>query len=278
MSKYFQAKVPRLVDYPRWESDLPFSQEIWPLVPQDIQELSINVFVPDAEDLDVHDPHPEYFTHDDFKHLINFHHLKFLRIYNMVESFQPELWEAIWKNPGLVCLELGMRDKPFTRDPDNAGKPSPAFERSWKYDPERIPADKYRYVSLIWLFFHSLIPRSGREGAGMLHHQYGHGEYLDRVAISKGRNAAMHTMGELKFLPVTVLRLANFVVDDTSFSWFFDSLDRIVFCNGCFDAGFALPKHLLGKARIFTRDNGLGAFAAGPEDEVEVKMGGEAGV
>ncbi|GME28525.1 hypothetical protein GTA08_BOTSDO12955 [Neofusicoccum parvum] len=238
-----------------WETDLPFSQELWAVIPDTIQKLNLNLFVPDAETRDVHEPHPDYFAHDDLKHVTSFEHLKILRVYNMVDSFQPFLWEAVWKNPGLVTLELGMKDKPITRDSDNGGKPMPVIDRNWEYHPERVATDTYR----------------GREGDGMLHHQYGHGEYLDRVAISKARNAVMHTVGELQSMPVTTLRLANFVVDDTSFVKFFNNLGTIVFCDSCVDAGFVLPKHLNGKVRIFTRANGLGELIEGPEDEEEAR-------
>lgn len=115
--------------------------------------------------------------------------------------------------------------------------------------------------------------RSGRDGFGFLHHTYGYGEYLDCVAISKGRNAAMRSMGELNTLPLTTLRLGNFVVDDTSFAKYFDGLLKIVFTSKCADAGFVLPEKLNGKVNMFTRPAGLGE-----EDyfEVSVEMVSEA--
>lgn len=115
--------------------------------------------------------------------------------------------------------------------------------------------------------------RSGRDGFGFLHHAYGYGEYLDCVAISKGRNAAMRSMGELNTLPLTTLRLGNFVVDDTSFAKYFDGLRKIVFTPKCTDAGFVLPEKLNGKVNIFTRPNGMGK---GGPIEVSVEMVSEA--
>ncbi|KAK0640473.1 hypothetical protein DIS24_g9283 [Lasiodiplodia hormozganensis] len=240
-----------------WETDLPFSKEIWAVIPENIQKLSLNLFVPDVEELGEHDPHPDYFTHDDLMYLVNFKNLRSLRLYNMVESFQSIIWETVWKNTGLTTLELEMRDDPITRDGDNGGKRFPVIDDNWKYNTKRVAADKYR----------------GRDGFGFLHHAYGYGEYLDCVAISKGRNAAMRSMGELNTLPLTTLRLGNFVVDDTSFAKYFDGLRKIVFTPKCADAGFVLPEKLNGKVNIFTRPTGMGK---GGPSEVSVEMVSEA--
>ncbi|EKG21248.1 hypothetical protein MPH_01391 [Macrophomina phaseolina MS6] len=113
--------------------------------------------------------------------------------------------------------------------------------------------------------------KSGREGAGMLDHRFGHGEYLDRVAISKARNAVRYGLGDLNALPIASVHLSNFVVDDTSFSKYFDGIRKIVFCKGCVDAGFVLPKNLNDKVQLFTCGKGIGEVDAQDMLEAEVK-------
>ncbi|KAL1641474.1 hypothetical protein SLS58_005979 [Diplodia intermedia] len=245
-----------------WETDLPFSKEIWTVIPDNIQRLSLNVFVPDPEDRHEHAPHPEYFTKDDLTYLKNFTNLTRLRVYNMPDSFQSVIWETVWNNPSLNTLELGMRYNPITRDIDNDNKRMPAIDGAWKYDPERIAANKYR----------------GCEGSGYLHHTHGYGEYLDRVAISKARNRVMDSMGysmdELNAMPLTTLRLDGFVVDDTSFANYFDRLHKIVFTHKCVDAGFVLPATLKDKTNIYTRAGNVGELIEGSEIETKVEMMG----
>ncbi|OJD33656.1 uncharacterized protein BKCO1_2800070 [Diplodia corticola] len=247
-----------------WETDLPFFKDIWAVIPENIENLSINVFVPDPQDRHEYAPHPEYFTKDDLTYLKNFKNLKRLRVYNMPESFQSVIWETVWKNANLDTLELGMRYNPITRDPDNGNNPMPAIDHSWKYNPEREMAQKYR----------------GYEGSGNLHHTHGYGEYLDGVAISKARNVAMESMGlsmdDLKAMPLTTLRLDGFVVDDTSFAKYFDGLQKIVFTHKCVDAGLVLPKSLQGKTVIYKRESSVSELVVGSEIEVEAEVMGKA--
>ncbi|KAK8195233.1 uncharacterized protein BKA78DRAFT_367017 [Phyllosticta capitalensis] len=222
----------------RWESDLPFSKEIWPVVNPDISHLSLNVFVPDAENRDDDHPHPEYFTHDDLKHLTIFRGLESLAVYGMTESFQSIIWETAWRNNHLHTLELGMLLHPITRDGE--GKPFPRINKGWKLVGH--PEQKYH----------------GQDGKGMLHHVHGYGEYLDHLCMAHARNTVRSgSATPMNNFSVKVLVLGNFVVDSTAFQHF-SNLEEIVFVDDCHDAGLSFDKSLRDDIKLYYRQQGFG--------------------
>ncbi|KAK7553720.1 hypothetical protein IWX49DRAFT_615883 [Phyllosticta citricarpa] len=236
----------------KWESDLPFSKEIWPVVNPDITQLSLNVFVPDAEDRDDDAPHPEYFTHDDMKHLTVFRNLNSLCVYGMTESFQSILWETVWRNTHLHTLELGMLLHPITRTED--GSPFPRIGKHWKLAGN--PKDKYH----------------GQDGKGMLHHVYGYGEYLDYLSMAYARNAVRAgSATPMHSFSVKVLRLGNFVVDSTSFQHF-TNLEEVVFIDDCRDAGLDFDKNLRDDVKLYYRQQGFGFTGKSGMEQIELKM------
>ncbi|KAK7544521.1 uncharacterized protein J3D65DRAFT_673265 [Phyllosticta citribraziliensis] len=236
----------------KWESDLPFSKEIWPVVNPDITQLSLNVFVPDAEDRENDAPHPEYFTHDDLKHLTVFRNLDSLCIYGMTESFQSIIWETAWRNNHLRVLELGMLLHPITRAED--GTPFARIGKHWKLAGN--PGDKYH----------------GQDGKGMLHHVSGYGEYLDHLSMAYARNAVRAgSATPMHSFSVKVLRLGNFVVDSTSFQHFTE-LEEVVFIDDCRDAGLDFDKTRRDSIQLFYRQQGFGFAGKSGMEQIELKM------
>lgn len=84
---------------------------------------------------------------------------------------------------------------------------------------------------------------SGFDGRGVLHHPFGHGEYLDVFAIRKARIAA-GVEDELKSLSVEKLILKGFVVDMLPFEdGLLEHLTDLKFAEG--DKLSNLPQKLL---------------------------------
>ena len=86
---------------------------------------------------------------------------------------------------------------------------------------------------------------SGDKGTGVLHEQYGFGEYLDEEAIKKARIKVAGAVTN-RYLSIVKLTLGGFVVDAAPFNRWFSPmrLRHIEFTHGCVDAGFTLPPHL----------------------------------
>lgn len=90
----------------------------------------------------------------------------------------------------------------------------------------------------------------GCDGIGLLDEKFGDGEYLDSVSITNAQVAAADAgtldASNLRYLPVRMLSLQNFVVDGIAFKrWFSPTkIARITFKSGCIDAGFYLPNDM----------------------------------
>lgn len=85
----------------------------------------------------------------------------------------------------------------------------------------------------------------GHHGTGILHEEFGNGEYLDTQAISAARQDVIDEIPQSNavLLPIKKLTLMNFVVDAWPIIHWFDPkrLEEIVFKSGCIDAGLYLP-------------------------------------
>ncbi|RMZ86877.1 hypothetical protein DV736_g5895, partial [Chaetothyriales sp. CBS 134916] len=84
----------------------------------------------------------------------------------------------------------------------------------------------------------------GHHGEGILHEEFGEGEYLDSQAIKMARQQVVRSLpfNNERFLPVEKLGLERFVVDGGSIMRWFDPqrLRKIEFKDGCIDAGLYL--------------------------------------
>ena len=84
----------------------------------------------------------------------------------------------------------------------------------------------------------------GDDGEGMLHENYGFGEYLDVKAIKAAYKETIALGVNLRYLPIVNFVLAGFVVDACPFVRYFNPmrLRKIQFTRDCIDAGFVLPR------------------------------------
>ncbi len=109
----------------------------------------------------------------------------------------------------------------------------------------------------------------GSHGSGVLHEEFGNGEYLDTQAIMIAQLEIAEEIPEsnLRYLPVKKLTLLNFVIDSGPILRWFDpeKLQEINLKYGCVDAGMHLseamqhvrvlspkPRTLVGMARVVT--------------------------
>ncbi|RMZ82958.1 hypothetical protein DV737_g1834, partial [Chaetothyriales sp. CBS 132003] len=88
----------------------------------------------------------------------------------------------------------------------------------------------------------------GHHGEGILHEEFGQGEYLDSQAIKMARQRVVRSLpfNNQRFLPVEKLSLERFVVDGGSIMRWFDPqrLREIEFEDGCVDAGLYLEPEM----------------------------------
>lgn len=87
---------------------------------------------------------------------------------------------------------------------------------------------------------------SGYRGEGELHHEIGHGEYLDSQSMETAKVRALAMGLTCKRLAIKKLTLSGFVVDAGPFVHWFDpeKLRSIHFKGQCVDAGFWLPRSM----------------------------------
>ena len=109
------------------------------------------------------------------------------------------------------------------------------IDSTWTYDPSKpIYTEPTEYL--------------GAHGSGVLHEEFGSGEYLDRTAIKQAQVASARELplSNMRYLPVTHLTLANFAVDaGPFFRWFDpDRFKALTFKNTCWDTGFYLPNEM----------------------------------
>jgi hypothetical protein len=94
----------------------------------------------------------------------------------------------------------------------------------------------------------------GHHGEGVLHDEFGCGEYLDRQAMELACTDAFgpHGAKEGHMLGITKLVLMGFVLDAAPFFRWFDGmkLRTVVLKDHCFDAGFVLPPAMRGKTEV----------------------------
>ena len=147
-----------------------------------------------------------------------------------MQSYQPIIWAACWLNEHLWDLHLEMASPPTWNL--TSGYPQHAISYNWSVDHPSGPPPSVEYL--------------GYHGQGILHEEFGDGEYLDSQAIKMAQNEVAYTtlFENMRYLPIRKLTLMNFVVDGGAIARWFDPerLDEIVFKSGCLDAGFFIPE------------------------------------
>ncbi|KAF2709773.1 hypothetical protein K504DRAFT_345443, partial [Pleomassaria siparia CBS 279.74] len=216
-------KLPNLKEL-TWISSLPFTEAVWSALPSTtLSTLVIDVGAPVHLDSN-YSNRPTYISQESMKPLVNFRNLKELRIFNIHNSLQSIIWETVYRNTsdnkGMSVLDLSMASGPFVRDqPWNKAKDVMGLNVTI--------SKKEEYLG---------VPNGG----GVLHHEHGTGEYLDRLCMMKARKTSYtNTCRELRLCS---LKLDGFVVDHLPFEY---ELSRIVLLTcgeNCVDAGLRAPK------------------------------------
>ncbi|OCK79707.1 hypothetical protein K432DRAFT_454492 [Lepidopterella palustris CBS 459.81] len=211
-----------------WCSDLPFLGLLWSAISPNLEKLRTNIGVPVRFDLEDFG-RPVYIQQEEMEPLTNLTKLKELRIFQMMESFQSIIWETVWKNQSedkmMEILDLRMCLEPIVR--------SDSCRTDW------IKAEKVEGV--MKLGEGEVLQYRGLDGKGVLHHAYGHGEYLDILAIRKARLTA-GVEETTPYLPLMKLALDGFVVDGLPFEKELAPVSLLNCRNKCYDAGITPRK------------------------------------
>ncbi|KAK5045305.1 hypothetical protein LTR84_009411 [Exophiala bonariae] len=224
-----------------------FCRTSWPQLDRQRQVLIIDLFWPieleenggdggnEEDDDDGDDQDKNIFPYAGLKPLVTFHNLHHLQITGMMRSYQQIIFATSWVNKSLTHLHLemtiGPKMKPISRDTELRFR---LITDDWSYDPA---SEEYKYCEYL-----------GYHGEGVLHDEFGSGEYLDQQAIKMAQMSVGTAVSQenLHLLPITHLTLKNFVVDANPFFRWFDPnlLEEIVLKAGCVDAGFYLPPNM----------------------------------
>jgi hypothetical protein len=233
-----------------------FRPGIWRLLERDREIINLDLFWPfdlsksaEQDDEQNEDADLEVFPYDGLRPLLTFRNLHTLRLTGMVRSYQPLIWASCWLNPNLTTLHLEMALEPLLNDSSDI--PHRQIDGAWTL---RSPTDADEESEYL-----------GHHGTGVLHEEFGDGEYLDTQAIKMAQLDAADELPQsnMRYLPIKKLTLMNFVVDAWPTLRWFDpkNLEEIVFKPGCVDAGFYLsfemmhikvqaPTRPVGEARV----------------------------
>jgi hypothetical protein len=168
--------------------------------------------------------HKSYITPNEMKPLQEQVKLKELRLFRVHESFQPIVWETVYRNKssgGIRVLEMQMASSPIVRSEqwkkakDVAGLTVPT---------EQSPDKEYK----------------GKDGKGILHYSIGTGEYLDNLCMRKARIAS--GLDEATPLPLWCLRLDGFVIDHLPFQHELSRIVALTCGENCIDSGLRAPQ------------------------------------
>ena len=163
-----------------------------------------------------------YISQDSMKPLTTFTKLKELRLFGMQDSFQGIIWETVFHNEadeGIHVLDLQMAVRPLVR------------QKSW------VEAADVTGLSVPINIDDEYL---GHDGKGILHHNYGMGEYLDDFSMRKARLAS--GLNATAPLPLWCLKLDGFVVDHLPFERELSSIVLLTCGEKCVDAGLRAPR------------------------------------
>lgn len=171
------------------------------------------------------------------KPLLNFKNLRSLTLGGMERSYQRIIWQTVFQNSQLNDLTLEMALSPvIIRE---ALPKCMGITKEYMF-PIPIPGR----ASIVYL---------GHHGEGILHEEFGDGEYLDSKAMELAHEDAFgRDASGLHLLGIAKLTLMGLVVDAGPFFRWFDGskLRTIVLKDNCFDAGFGLPPAMKGKTQV----------------------------
>ena len=264
---------------------LPFRLALWRKLDRDATSLCLDLFTPiPLETLEQDEE--EDFAQLAYKYtaspahlfpLTDFHHLRYLALYGMLQSYQDVIWQTCWQAPNLETLILEMALEPIML-PSAKSEDIPTWrkiDKTWSFshpsaqqDPLATPLTTDSSNEPLYL---------GAHGGGTLHDEFGDGEYLDALAIATTRsNIEFRTMN-LHLpdrLPIRKLVLAGFVVDANPFlHWFSpNKLQKIVFKDHCIDAGFGLHEDMCGRVDVCFGGTGTARWIDATRDVTVVSI------
>ena len=115
---------------------LHFRAYLWRYLDRDRKTLNLDLFWPQnldedpSSELDDNDEAGDVFALEDMRPLLEFRHLKSLKLGGMLVSYQKSIWMACWLNPGLEELFLEMALEPEIR---RECRPLwPKIEKDWE--------------------------------------------------------------------------------------------------------------------------------------------------
>jgi hypothetical protein len=205
------------------------------------------------------------FPYDGLRPLLMFRNLHYLQLTGMLRSYQPLVWATCWLNPNLSTLHLEMALEPLINVSSDLRHRE--IDSRWSLRSNFLDDDDDEQEYL------------GHHGTGILHEEFGDGEYLDTQAIKLSALDVADQIPDLsvQYLPIRKLTLMNIVIDRWPIMrWFGPTqLEQIVFKPGCIDAGFYLPCHLMHvKVQVEDRSSGIArAIKSGELKVLELNKG-----
>ncbi|EXJ61374.1 uncharacterized protein A1O5_11932 [Cladophialophora psammophila CBS 110553] len=217
-----------------------FRPNLWRHLDKDRPILNLDLFWPiklddlndDEEEENSDGDSKDVFPFKELKPLQTFHNLHYLQLNGMMRSYQPIIWATCWLNKNLTKLHLEMALEPeMNKDSKHKYR---KIDETWSYD-----GSSDRQVDAEYL---------GSHGEGILHPEFGVGEYLDQHAMKQAQIDVVESLpiDNMRHLPISHLTLMNFAVDAGPFFRWFDpkKLVEITFLGQCIDTGFYLPDNM----------------------------------
>ncbi|KAH0543118.1 hypothetical protein FGG08_002544 [Glutinoglossum americanum] len=221
-----------------WKSELPFTKALWPAMSAaTITHVFIDLFKAGVggggEENDAFPP-------EDLVPLRTLTALQSLTLVGMIDSYQKQIWEALWLIPSMKHLDLRMITEPsLRRDRDEKWE---FIKGSWKI----------RRFDEVQLTYH------GDRGSGRVHFNSGYGEYLDIMCMMKAWRSVAGPDQPQPRMGLESLTLEGFIVDAQPFVKIFDErkFKKLEFVGLNMDAGLALkPAMMIGMKMIVPDEN-----------------------
>ena len=172
------------------------------------------------------------FPYDGLKPLLLFRNLHTLTLNGMQRSYQRLIWATCWLNPKLTTLSLEMALEPLMNISSDVFQRK--VDHTWSLPSAAAEGEETEYL--------------GYHGTGVLHEEFGDGEYLDTQAIKLAQLEVAENIPEtnMRYLPVVKLTLMNVVIDNGPILRWFDpeKLEELNLKDGCIDAGLYLADEM----------------------------------
>ena len=106
-----------------------FRPNLWRHLDRDRSILNIDLFWPLKPEATAEDDDSDVFPLEDLQLLCEFRNLRSLQLNGMLQSYQKDIWQTCWLNPGLEELTLEMALEPVMNE---SYSPScPVIQSGW---------------------------------------------------------------------------------------------------------------------------------------------------